>query len=72
MVGGRRVSDPPTLLLFGCKVTDTKLHADAYLVLRQLRKGTKPRCELGGRVVVPIGLKPAYINWEPITLDRCE
>jgi len=71
VVGGRLKSDPPSLLLFGCEVADDAVTADAYLVLRPLRKGTKPRVNgIGGRVTIPTGLKPDYIKWESIRLQR--
>lgn len=72
VVGGRRKADPPSLLLFGCKLTHDKVEADAYLVLHQLRKGSKPRLtDESGRVVIDPGLKPGYIIWEPLALQRC-
>jgi len=71
IVGGRRKADPPTLLLFGCTLTEETIRADAYLVLQPLRKGTKPRLiEEEGRVVIPTGLKPGYIKFEPIEMTR--
>lgn len=71
MIGGRLKRDPPSLLLFGCDVDDDAISAHAYLVLRPLRKGTKPQVqEIGGRVVIPSGLKPGYIKFEPVRLTR--
>lgn len=70
-MGGRLKRDPPSLLLFGCNVGEDAIEADAYLVLRPLRKGTKPRVDqIGGKVTIPSGLKPDYIKWEPIRLAR--
>lgn len=72
VVGGRRKSDLPTILLFGCAVHPDRIEADAYLVLRPLRKGSKPRLhDESGRVVIESGLKPGYIQFAPIELKRC-
>lgn len=72
VLGGRRKSDPPSLLLFGCEITDDVICAKGYLVKRTLRKGSKPRVQ-GERMraEISVGMKPGYIIWEPLTLTRC-
>lgn len=71
VLGGPRLSDPPSLLLFGVIVHSDHVYAGAYLVKTKIRKGRVLReLEKGSdvRALILDRMEPGYIMWESIKL----